>query len=206
MVRAMIHHDLSEPSGYGSGDVSTSDRLLARMKNGDQDAWVEFVRFYEPRLLARIRGKIRRHDDAEAICQEVTLSVFRKVRDFVRRHTGAFRAYLWATAESKISDYFRKRRPEAAGVGPDGPMEVEDDRRCADGTANSDDAGEKYARLLEMIRAYFGDATCAIIDRTVVHGERVADVAAALGLSESAAKSRKCRALQFLRDRPELLP
>lgn len=77
----------------------------------DADAWEGFGRGYRRPVLDYISGRVGA-DDAEDLCQEVFVRLFRgKVLKKADRDRGRFRSLLLTVVRRVIQDWFRRRRP-----------------------------------------------------------------------------------------------
>ncbi len=65
------------------------------------------------RLLNFIRKRIRSREDAEDILQDVLYQFLRGFEDI--RETERITSWLFTVARNRITDYFRKKRPESLG-------------------------------------------------------------------------------------------
>lgn len=84
----------------------TDDELIARSKEGDEDAFGEFVRRHMPavhRWMARAVGE----DDADDMTQDVFLRAYRGLPRF--RQQAPPRAWLAAIADNAIKNRYRSR-------------------------------------------------------------------------------------------------
>lgn len=184
--------------------METSVSLLERLagRPGDDD-WRRLLDLYQPLLRAWLSRAGVPASDAEDLLQEILLVVVREVRDFDRRRTGSFRAWLRTILVHRVRPYFRARdyRPVATGdsdflgrleqlESPDSELsklwDLEHDRYLA-------------AKVLRRIEPEFTAPTWEAFRRQVIDGRAAADVAAELGVSLNAALLAKSRVLKRLR-------
>jgi RNA polymerase sigma-70 factor (ECF subfamily) len=153
--------------------------------------WIEF----RERLRAFVARRIDNPADVDDIVQWAFLQMHRSlgtIRDSDRIH-----AWLYRTARRAIADYYRsgtRRHEVAAG----GALDLEG---LTTEVTVADDAGEAHevaACLAPMVDS-LPSADREVIVLTELQGLRLADAAAAVGISLSAAKSRALRARQRLR-------
>jgi RNA polymerase sigma-70 factor (ECF subfamily) len=110
-------NDLDSSEHTAASDEPSSDRhdetaLLARLRQGDDEAFETLVRSYSPRLFSVARRIVGTDEDARDVVQDAFLSAFRAVGSF----HGDARLSTWLhrivvnTALMKLRT--RKRRPE----------------------------------------------------------------------------------------------
>ena len=120
------------------GQVTSTYDLLARVEQGDEDAFTALFDKYQKRLALLIYYKLsremRRLADAEDVLQETFLEAFRDIKRFRYEKPGGFLSWLSKIADHVIADAARfhgrqKRRAEIVrfrSVGtPDGPEPVD---------------------------------------------------------------------------------
>ncbi len=183
-------------------DSACADALLVRrLKAGDADALETVFNTYSKKLYAVALRMIGAAADAEEVIQDVFWTVFRKIHSFqgkARFSTWLYRLTVNA-ALGKIRR--RKRHRELA-------CEALHKFREGGGPAAdwADTLDEKYARI--QMQRLLGRALEQLqpIDKTVVvlsdlEGMSDQEIAAAVGLTVSAVKSRLHRARVLLRER-----
>jgi RNA polymerase sigma-70 factor (ECF subfamily) len=137
-------------------------------------------------LRAFIRARISDPSDAEDVASEVFLKVFRGRGTL--RDPAKLNAWLYRTARSAIIDHYRKRRPSEAV-----PANLAAESGLPDDLAN---------RLQRSVRRYLAtlpEAYRRPLELAEVEGLTARAVAAKLGLTETAAKSRVARGRAMLR-------
>ncbi|MEZ5072405.1 MAG: RNA polymerase sigma factor [Bacteroidales bacterium] len=88
------------------------------------------IREEQGRLLGFIRQRVKDRDDAEDILQEVLYQLTAGFDDL--RSVGSVSSWLFTVARNKITDHFRKKRPERfsgsrlSGDGEEGPLMLEE--------------------------------------------------------------------------------
>lgn len=170
--------------------------LLRAANRGDARAYAAFLAAVAPivRGVARARAAGLGPEACEDIVQETLLAIHRKRRTW--REEAPVRPWLYAIVRHKAVDAFRARgrrvHIDVAELAEALPAEPGPDPTAAG------DADRMIARL---------DPRAARIVRGIgVEGESVADVGAALGMSEGAVRVALHRALRRLaRLRPEML-
>ena len=188
-----------------SSDSSISSSLLRHVKDQDPLAWRRLTDIFCPQVFGWAQGAGLQSCDAADVMQETFRAVATNIASFDATVPDAtFRGWLWTIARSKIRDHFRRqaRQPEAAG----GSQAYERLEQLAQPPDDSLSGGSiaplSFATgpTLELVRAEVEDRTWQAFWRTVVGGERPADVAAALGLKIGAVYTAKSRVLRRLRE------
>lgn len=82
--------------------------LIARAREGDQEAFERLVAAYTPRVYSLVRQILRNATEAEDVTQEVFFKVFAKLASF--REDSAFYTWLYRVAVNAATDHLKKRR------------------------------------------------------------------------------------------------
>jgi len=82
--------------------------LVARIRSGDLEAFEGIIRLHERRILGMAVQMGLSPDDAQDVCQEAFLRVFRYLGGF--RAGERFEAWLWRIAVNVVYDALRARR------------------------------------------------------------------------------------------------
>jgi RNA polymerase sigma factor (sigma-70 family) len=118
-----VRVDRPDPAdGPRRDDLESTTELLARIREGDDDARDRLVRRYlgtlkrwaHGRLPARARGLA----DTDDLVQSTLIRALNRLGSFEPQHEGAFLAYLRKALLSQIRDEIRRagRRPGADGI------------------------------------------------------------------------------------------
>jgi RNA polymerase sigma-70 factor, ECF subfamily len=106
------------PAVLPSGGVDTDVGLVERLRAGDESAFVELVRQFQPRLLRLAEATVGSRAVAEEVCQETWLAVVKGVERFEGRSslkTWLFRILL-NRARTSASREQRAGRPDVEAV------------------------------------------------------------------------------------------
>jgi RNA polymerase sigma factor (sigma-70 family) len=171
-----------------SRDDPTLDGLLRRANDGDQRAYASFLSMVAPiiRGVARARGGGLGAEACEDIVQETLLAIHQK------RHTwradAPVRPWLYAIVRHKVVDAFRARGRRVH-------LQIEDFADVLPAEAGPDPTERSdVERLIARL-----DARSARIVRAIgLDGASVADVSAALDMSEVAVRVALHRGLKKL--------
>lgn len=179
-----------------SADLSADLQLLAAVRSGDRGAFATFVRRHEVAVRRFLRTIVDDADAADA-AQETFLQVWRAQQqpDTGFRGEGSARSWLFTIARRVAWRRSRRR----AGEPPvyDDVGEVDAALGVAAGWGDNPEAALQHAESRAAVRAALArlpDADREILALRDMAGVSGADVAAALGLSLAAEKSRLHRA------------
>jgi RNA polymerase sigma-70 factor (ECF subfamily) len=191
-----------------------TDDLLERTAQGNRAARGALLQRHRKRLqrmvALRLDRRLSARLDPSDIVQEVLVEADRRLEDYLRERPLPFYPWLQQLASDRLADVHRRHvraarrsvtREEANHPGlPDSSAAALVDRLLATGLGPSEAARKQEAK--ERVRAAL--ARLAEPDREVLalrHLEQLSarEVAAVLGLSEAAVKSRSLRAMQRLR-------
>ncbi|REK09881.1 MAG: RNA polymerase sigma factor [Planctomycetota bacterium] len=92
--------------------AAPSDQLLvARIRDGEPDAWNELIARFEGRLLAFVEGRLGRRSAGEDVVQETFLGFLTSLPNF--QDSRPLESYLFSIAAHKLTDHLRRegRRP-----------------------------------------------------------------------------------------------
>jgi RNA polymerase sigma factor (sigma-70 family) len=175
-------------------------------RTAEQDRRIsEAVERERPRLRSFIRRRVPDETDAEDILQDVFSELVEMYR--LMRPVEQVGAWLFRVARNRITDLFRKRRPEALGRGP-AEAEADGERFGWEDLLPSLDAGPEaaYARqvLMEEIEAALDELPEEQREVFVAHeldGRSFKGLATETGLSVNTLLSRKRYAVLHLRRR-----
>ena len=192
-------------SKHASIPPTTRASLLLQLQDsGNEAAWSEFVRLYEPAVYRILRRSGLQDADALEVQQEVFWAVCRNLQRWQPgREHGSFRGWLQVVTRNIVVSWIRRNR---AGGGL--PKTGLDTWLLA---SVADDAPETLEFDLEVRRAAFQQAAAAVRQEVTaptwnafwkfaVEHQPLARVAADLGLSPGAVRVAKCRVLARIRD------
>jgi RNA polymerase sigma-70 factor (ECF subfamily) len=184
--------------------------LVARIGEGDAEAWRELIGRFEGRLLAYVSARTHNRAAAEDIVQETFVGLLTSLPNFDRRRP--LETYLFSIAAHKLTDWLRRegRRPTLPlmPVGPEGSdWEVPGSARPASSIARSVERrnledGALVAALGEQLDAWRQQGQWLKIEcceLLFVRGWANKDVAAQLGIGEQMVANHKYEMLAKLR-------
>jgi RNA polymerase sigma-70 factor (ECF subfamily) len=188
-----------------SADVSESD-LVARLKAGDERAFEEILGRYELKVFNVTRGLLRHEEDAQDALQDTFLSVFKNISRF--KGDSSLSTWVYRIAVNSALMKMRKSRREQKHVAIEEYMPEFDD--AGHRVAVVPDWHPRVDELLlnkelgSMLRRWIADLTPEYRTVFLLRDQEGLDneqVAAILGLSVAAVKSRLHRARMYLRER-----
>jgi RNA polymerase sigma factor (sigma-70 family) len=177
---------------------------LARMALEDNRRIADVVERERARLRGFIRRRVRDPDDAEDVLQDVFSALVEANRLLmpIEHVTG----WLFRVARNRITDLFRKKRPE--GLGDAGAADDEDELMRLDDLLPSPDAGPDalYARSMllremELALLELPEEQRAVFVAHELEGRTFREMAAETGTSVNTLLSRKRYAVLRLRER-----
>ena len=105
---------------------TTSKTLLDKIASGDEIGWGEFYLKYFPVVKAVALYKGLKTADAEDICQQVMVQFFKQSKTFrFDPDIARFRTYFSLIIQSKIGDFYRKKRETTVDELPEIPVDNE---------------------------------------------------------------------------------
>lgn len=195
-------------------DVEKSESLLARARQGDENAMAELLEAHTERLLASIRSelgdRIRQRLDSQDVMQQVYLDALNNISRFVDHGHDSFFAWLRRIALNRICDVDRKAfqtlkrgselREADLRRGDDSIVSLLD-ALAVSGTTPSRVAGHAdRARILRQALDQLSDDQREVIQLRYLSQLSVSETAAKMDRTERAVRSLCVRALIRLRE------
>ncbi len=87
---------------------SEEKKLISRARQGDMAAFDEIVRTYDQRVMALAFQFLGNKQDAEDVCQDVFIRVYRNLHQF--RHKSEFYTWLYRIVVNSAISYRKKKR------------------------------------------------------------------------------------------------
>jgi len=177
--------------------------LVARLRTGDESAFVELVRQYQPRLLRLAEATVGSRAVAEEVCQETWLAVIKGVDRFEGRST--FKTWLFRIllnrAHSNVGREQRAGRPDSEAVerfDANGAW-AEPPQPWSDQVDDRLDAERLVVRVHQLLPTLPEQQRQVVLLRDV-EGLSPADVTALLGISDGNQRVLLHRGRAKLRD------
>lgn len=188
--------------------VSSDDELIRRFKKGDKESFRELVEKYQSRIYSIVVAMIGDKNDAEDICQDIFIKVYR----FLHQFKGKSKFYTWLyrltinTCINAQND--RKRKPETISLSR--PIKEEGDtvltRISEDNVKSSMDVLKNKELGLKIKSAIdsLSDGFKEVFILREIEDLSYKELAKILHCSEGTVKSRLFRAREKLKEK--LLP
>ena len=180
--------------------------LIEAVQRGEQAAWREVINRYQGRLLSFARRMLAERSDAEDIVQETFLGLLRSLPSYDSARS--LETYLFAILRNKLHDQMRRRpkgqRQSLDQIESEEPSEAWVDRDTPScHLAGQEQLTAQRAALVAGLRQWGEQCTdqgrfqdLIVIEMLVVLGLRNKEVAADLGLTETAVAGIKFRVLE----------
>ena len=188
---------LENPAGK-----SNEERLIRRIRNGEQELFYELIRPYERRVYATAFAITRNESDAEDVAQEALLKAFKHLDQF--RSEARFSTWLIQITVNEAR--MRKRRERSSMVEPiedrqddEGnytPREFADWREIPSETLERKEIRQKLTEALSELGEKYREVF-VLRDMQQLSIEQTAKM---LNISTAAVKTRLLRARLMLRD------
>ncbi len=186
-----------------------NEALIDGMAHERDQRIAEAVKLEGARLKNFIRRRVPDERDAEDILQEVFYELVEA--DRMMKPIEQLTGWLYRVARNRITDLFRKKRPEALADDP-APSTTEGESQRIEDLLPSPDAGPEaaYARtvLIEELDAALNELPEEQRQAFVAHeveGQSFKELAEATGVSVNTLILRKHRAVVHLRERLEAI-
>jgi len=189
----------------------TERLMMVRIRQGDADAWEQFIGKFEGRLLAFVNSRLRNRAASEDVVQEAFMGFLISLPNY--DESTRLETWLFSITAHKLTDYLRRegRRPTIGLFVPDssgGSREPAGNARRASSLARSGErrVGEQtvLGKALEGLiaswlkRGEFERIQC--IELLFVLGWPNKSVADRLGISEQAVANHKHFVVSKLKD------
>lgn len=178
------------------------ERLIARIKDGDYDAFETLVHKYESRIFHHCLKFLNNQDEAEDILQETFLQVYKSLDTF--RGEAAFSTWLIKIATNNCLMKIRKaKRVDIVSI--DKPIEVDGSqlpREIVDWSKNPflQVSNDEIRAVLDQAIAGLPEDKRVILVLKDVEGFSNIEIGEMLDMTVAAVKSRLHRARLYVRD------
>lgn len=165
--------------------------LIARAQGGDEAAFEELYRACYAPVYRFVLTRIKSHDEAEDITQEVFVKLLNTLARYEKRSPSLL-PYLFVIARNAIIDQYRKRRPEA-------PEEELWELASADPTPEEAAIlGEETAQVIALVNQ-LKESDAAVVRMKYFDGLSTAEIALVVEKSEEAVRQILSRSVAQLR-------
>lgn len=191
-----------------TGQTRVSLLLRLKAQPQDQAAWQEFVRRYEPRLLAWCKHWRLQEADAQDVTQTVLLQLMTKLQSFDYDPARSFRAWLKTLTHHAWQDLLVRRRQIQTNLGgavahdPLSTLEARDDLQAR--LQEVFDL-EVMDLAMERVQARLAPHTVAAFRLTAMENLTGIEAAARLNMSVVAIYKSKCIVQKMLHEEVQRL-
>ena len=184
---------------------SAPNKMLDRLKNGDDCAFGELVNTHWDKIYNRANSLLSNHQDAEEVAQDTFLRARKSIVNFRGECSLSTWFYHIATNLARNKHWYWWRRKRGESVSLDSQVGDDENTRLCDVIAGDDDTpaeeteSNEFARTLPeaiaSLPAKYGDVIKLRVARDLSYEE----ISAELGISVGTVKSRLSRAREYLR-------
>jgi RNA polymerase sigma factor (sigma-70 family) len=164
--------------------------LVHRIRAGDPAAEDELVRIFERRVFWVVRRRVQEHETSRELADDVMMAVVCALRDGRLQDVDKLRAFIYGTARNVANNYLRARAARPIFE----PLPVEAPAPELMDIVEEQERAEWLERGLQRL----GRRDRDILFRSIVDGQKPRQIAAELGISAVAVRTRKSRALHRL--------
>lgn len=184
---------------------SAPNKMLDRLKNGDDCAFGELVNTHWDKIYNRANSLLSNHQDAEEVAQDTFLRARKSIVNFRGECSLSTWLYHIATNLARNKHWYWWRRKRGESVSLDSQVGDDENTKLCDVIAGDDDTpaeeteSNEFARTLPeaiaSLPAKYGDVIKLRVARDLSYEE----ISAELGISVGTVKSRLSRAREYLR-------
>lgn len=169
---------------------STSDSLLARARQRDDEAWKIILELYTPLLRHWGMKWGLQKSDVEDMTQHVYLAALKSLGDFERNGRGSFRSWIFAIARNRLADSIRTKGE---------PLTAEVVARISETEETSDEFRILFDQCMNLIQNNFRERDLNIVREYVMHNRTARDLALEFGVKPATIRVTAKRVLDFTR-------
>jgi RNA polymerase sigma-70 factor (ECF subfamily) len=187
----------SQPSAPASAAQEAA--LIQRAQRGDREAFNAIMDLYRERVVRMAFHMVGNPEDAQDLCQETFVKVYRSLGSFDRKR--AFSPWLYRIAHNVVLDFLRRKkvRPALMEPDPDHPLEEDPDPQ-AETPQEALLSKEMRREVMQAIQSLPENYRSVVVFR-FLDELSYAEIADALDLTESNVMMRMSRARRMLRDK-----
>jgi RNA polymerase sigma-70 factor, ECF subfamily len=184
------------------------ERLIERLRTGDQLAVAELASIYGPKIYQLAFRYVKNREDAEEVAQDVLLKVVTKIHAF--RGDAALSSWIYRITFNTAMSRLRNAKAARVGEAHEGSLdqhgangELPGPRELADWTSMADEEvlrGEMRRRLMKAVLELPAIYRVPVVLRDI-HGLTTQEASAVLQLKDQTLKSRLHRGRLILRAR-----
>jgi RNA polymerase sigma-70 factor (ECF subfamily) len=163
-------------------EVSLESTLIARVRNGDQEAFAELYRMYAPTVNGVVLSRVPR-DEVQDIVQEVFLSAYKNIHTLHNHEV--FGPWVVKIARNRAAEFYRKLKPA---------------EELSEEISQSRSRRDQAAEVLRAIRS-LSEAYSETLILRLVEGMSAKEIAERTGLKPESVRVNLHRGMELLRKR-----
>ena len=169
---------------------STSESLLCRARDRDDEAWKTILTLYDP--LLRHWGKKwgLQKPDVEDLAQHVYLAALNKLNEFEREGRGSFRSWIFAIARNHLADSIRAKGE---------PLTVEVISKISKTEETTEEFRILFEQCMNLIQGNFQERDLNLVREYVMHDRTAKELALEFGIKPVSIRGTAKRVLDFTR-------
>ena len=185
-------------------ETSNPDKLLTKLKSGDDCAFSELVETHWEKIYNRANSLLSNHQDAEEVAQDTFLRARKSIVNF-RGDCSISRLYHIATNLARNKHWYWWRRKRSESVSLDSPVGEGEDMKLCDVIAGECDTpaeeaeSNEFANTLPEAIASLPQKYADVIRLRAAQDFSYEEISSELEISVGTVKSRLSRAREFLR-------
>jgi RNA polymerase sigma-70 factor (ECF subfamily) len=163
-------------------EVSLESTLIARVRNGDQEAFTELYRIYAPTIHSVVLSRVPR-DEVQDIVQEVFLTAYRKIDTL--RNDDVFGPWVVKIARNQAIEFYRR---------------LKSTEELNEEFHQTENRQSEAAEVLRAIRS-LSDAYSETLIMRLIEGMSAKEIAERTGLKPDSVRVNLHRGMELLRER-----
>ena len=190
-------------------ETSNPDKLLTKLKSGDDCAFSELVETHWEKIYNRANSLLSNHQDAEEVAQDTFLRARKSIVNFRGDCSISTWLYHIATNLARNKHWYWWRRKRSESVSLDSTVGEGEDMKLCDVIAGECDTpaeeaeSNEFANTLPEAIASLPQKYADVIRLRAAQDFSYEEISSELEISVGTVKSRLSRAREFLRAEPE---
>lgn len=186
-------------------ETSNPDKLLTKLKSGDDCAFSELVETHWEKIYNRANSLLSNHQDAEGVAQDTFLRARKSIVNFRGDCSISTWLYHIATNLARNKHWYWWRRKRSESVSLDSPVGEGEDMKLCDVIAGECDTpaeeaeSNEFANTLPEAIASLPQKYADVIRLRAAQDFSYEEISSELEISVGTVKSRLSRAREFLR-------
>ena len=176
---------------------------VRKAKQGDQSAFTQLMARYQERVARYIFNMVGNQEDAQDLCQETFVRVYRALGSFDTHRE--FAPWVYRIAHNVAIDYLRQKKAKPAFLGsdPEYPMEERQDPKAVDPLQKV--VSQDMNRVIQSAIQALPENYRSVIVFRYVDDLSYEEIAEVLGITKANVMMRMSRARHMLHERLKYL-